>query len=120
MVHFSPPLTATALADELHRLADDGDVDASRLLARLSGGRAERDRIIREIARRHFRHCVNTNARAVAIGAAFRRYDRCRWQSDRQASSCPYAPTSLDGLMWRALTAGAIPQDRQLWTILSR
>ena len=115
-------------AARLERLADEtGDkrlADAATALRELTADdELDRDRLIHEMAERHFSAFWSYRAKAVEIDRAARRYlASARWRE--QHLDCLRLPEELCGtpeeMVWRVLKAtGKFPGDDRLRKILA-
>jgi hypothetical protein len=98
-----PAARLRAIVDQL----DDGDARLllssldRRIASRLR--RAQRDRLVAEIAAHHFAAAPSERERARQIAEALGRYMAAGWRHDRQRSRCPYAGNTLRAALWRVL-----------------
>ena len=80
----------------------------------------ERDRLLLDLAARHFDALPSVRAKARAVVTAARRYEASAWLRDRNAVTNPRPPESVAGMVWAVLKAWPdLPAERRLHDLLS-
>ena len=84
--------------------------------------KAERDRLLIELAREHCADLRGVKSKADRIAAWARRYEGSSWARERHLTACPDRLQGRpQGLVWRILKAHPdFPRDRLLREIISR
>lgn len=122
-----------ALADLAAGRAPDPDAgrrvaELARAMAGTDAGQAtlkrgavqERDRLLVDLAARHFARLPSVRAQARAILTAARRYEVSGWLRDRNSVTNPRPPESVEAALWRILKAlDTLPSDRHLRELLA-
>ncbi len=84
--------------------------------------KAERDRLLRELACQHCSDLNGVKPKADRIAAWARRYEGSSWPRERHLAACPDRLVGRpQGLVWRILKAHPdFPRDRLLREIIAR